>query len=401
MWTTLYEKVFLDGFHKPSYVVASLLLCDPVPTERELEDAIVRTLVHHPRLRSYVVSTLGVPTHFSLRSAEAWRSEVGLRVAKDNLHTLEERLLSTPMDPRSAFPLEMVYLPENRALVLKAHHAMIDATSGFSLLRDFGVALGNEIPKATKRPVERRLGLRAWVRGLRLKPRVPAVSLVTTYAPRFALRDEPVRYHEIVVDAAFARIAARARSRESTFSEYLASAVLSAMHDYSAARPGIVPERIGLMSARARSRAPESASFRADTCVVSLRSADLARAHAPATLRELRSVFHEPGHNDAALAALYLSRKVVGSVEKAQPQRFVHFTLSDLTGFGRKRSLSLGPLQVNDLRVLASPTSYDHAGMLVTRAGDRLRLVVVSHEGALDQKEILSRTLMHLGENER
>ena len=101
MMTTLYEKLFIDGFQKPSYVVATVLLAH-APDPAAIELAARRTLVCHPRLRSVVRMRFGVPFELVPRP---WS---GARVHDSaDLRALEERLLSTPLDSIRDSPLEV------------------------------------------------------------------------------------------------------------------------------------------------------------------------------------------------------------------------------------------------------------------------------------------------------
>ncbi len=402
MLTSLYEKVFLDGFEKPSYVVATIPLGEEV-APAALAAAIEGTLERHARLRGRVVDVLGVPALIVPRSPGEWSASGGLRVLDDaDVHALEEDLLTRDLDPRQTFPLEVILVRRAGVLVVKVHHAMIDAVSGFGVLEDFVRAVraagerGARARRGGGRPRSPWQRARSWLEGAQLRPRLPGVSLLTDYQPRLPLRREPVRYREVVIEGGHGRVGGRARERGATFSEFFASALLSAMADYNRSlRPADVPPRLGLMFARARLRAGDAdAGFRADTCVVSCPTAQLASAHHPDTLADLRRATRQTGHNDVALLALYAARKLGRRSDAGAPperQRSLLFTLSDLTGLGRGAGGA-------GLRVLASPTSYDHAGLLVSRDGGALRLTVVAHEGALDAASLLSLTLQHLGE---
>lgn len=402
MLTTLYEKVFIDGFHKPSYVVATLALArplDPIALTR----AIVSTLERHPRLRSLTREWLGVPVALVPRPAEEWPARGGLRVLESaDLHALEERLLGTPLDLRSAMPLEVHLVGDPLALVVKVHHAVIDATSGFALLHDF-VGIVDGVTPAPRRPraaLSRARRALDWVARAQLRPRVPDVSVTASYQPAHALEHEPVTYTERVIRGAHPRMVHSARLRGATFFELVASALLSAMSDYNTTRASSPPRDVGLMFARARPRSRQGdVSFGADTCVVSMPAARLAVPHHPATLAELRRAARDPRHNDLALAALYATRKVQGRAREPKAQTALGFTLSDLTAFGRTTKRPSGALRATDVRVLASPTSFDHAGMLVSRFGDDLRLALVAHRGAVDADALLSSTLEHLEES--
>jgi len=398
MRTTLYEKVFIDGFHKPSYVVATLAL-ERAQDERELERAIERTLERHPRLRSLVRERCGVPVALVPRPASEWATRGGLRVlAAADLHALEETLLSTPLDLRTAMPLEVYLVGDPPSLVVKVHHAVIDATSGFALLHDFACIADGLVPgERPLRAAPRWRRTLDWVQRAQLRPRIPNAGVIASYHPAAMLEHEPVVYTERVIPSAYGRIAQRARLRGATFFELLASALLSAMSAYNAGRSPSPPPDVGLMFARARPRSrPRDASFSADTCVVSFPAARLATPHDRATLAELRRCVRDDRHNDLALGALYLTRKVRGPSRTPSSQRAIHFTLSDVTAFGRTAGRERGGLAVTDVRVLASPTSFDHAGMLVSRCGDDLRLSVVGHRGAVDANALLSTTLEHL-----
>lgn len=401
MRTTLYEKVFIDGFHKPSYVVATLAL-ERAPAERDLAVAAVRTLERHPRLRSLVRTRLGVPVALVPRPAHEWLERGGLHVlATADMHALEEKLLSAPLDLRRSMPLELYLVREPASLVVKVHHAVIDATSGFTLLHDFARIVAGLAPIDRTRPAPdpwRRTI--EWITRMQLRPRLPEVSVVASYHPAAMLDHEPVVYTQRVIPGGFARITERGRSRGATFSELVASSLLSAMHRYNADRSPSPPAKLGLMFARARPRSRHrEASFSADTGVVSIPAARLGVLHDPATLRELRHAARDSRHNDLALAALYVTRKLYGKSRAPSEQRAVHLTLSDVTAFGRASSRTESGLAVTDMRVLASPTSFDHAGMLVSRFADDLRLALVAHRGAVDAEALLAATLTNLEES--
>ena len=405
MRTTLYEKMFIDGFEKPSYVVATLLLERPLP-ERELAPAITATLARHPRLRSTVAMRFGVPLALSPRPADAWLEHPGLRrLEHADIHALEEDLLGAPLDLRSSLPLEVYAVAEPPALIVKIHHAMIDASSGFAVLHDFTQLLEGRSPRdRTRRPPPGRARTFArWAARARLAPRLPGIGVTSRYRPVAPLDQERVGYGERVLRGANEVLTRRARTLGATFFELVASAVLSAMHAYNARSPS-PPERVGLMFARARARTSADASFRADTRAVSMPAALLRTAHHPLTLRELRRAATDPGHDDLALAALYLARKlrrpstIAGAI--AREHEGLVFTLSDLTSFGRTvpRGSASAVLAIRDMRVLASPTSFDHAGMLVSRVGDDVRLSLVAHRGAVDADVLLDATLARLEE---
>jgi hypothetical protein len=154
------------------------------------------------------------------------------------------------------------------------------------------------------------------------------------------------------------------------------------------------------MFARAEPRrAGKKASFRADTCVVSLPAEQLDQLHHPSTLGQLRAAARDPHHNDLALALLYATRRLSRSPSMPGEQNALHFTLSDVTSFGRGLGREGSGLTIRDLRVLASPTSFDHAGMLVSRFGGDVRLSLVAHRGALEFEALFSQLLANLEES--
>jgi hypothetical protein len=404
MRTTLYEKVFIDGFHKPSYVVASIAL-ERMPTKAELERALLATIESHPRLRSLVRTRLGVPIALEPRSPREWLERGGLTFDDaPDVRALEERLLSTPLDLRRTMPLEVHVRRAPPAIVIRIHHAVIDASSGFAVMDDFARCLAGLGPSSRSRarrpraitPIRR---ARQWLARANLRPRLPGVSVVTRYTPRTGLEEEPVVYVERVLASAHARIVRLARRHGASLSELVASALLSGMHAYNAGRSSEPPDEIGLMFARARPRlAHRDAAFRADTCVVSMPRSLLSSPHHPATLAELRRRANEATHNDLALGSLYASRKLLGRSRAPREQHGLHFTLSDLSSFGRGLARARAGLPITGVRVLASPTSFDHAGMIVSRFGEDLRLSVIAHRGALDADALLSATVRHLEE---
>lgn len=397
MQTSLYEKVFIDGFQKASYVVATLALAEP-PSRRELEGPLERCLERHPRLRSFARFALGVPVALNVRPPREWFDRGGLQLhARADLHALEERLLTDHVELRDSMPLEIHLVADPPALVLKVHHAFIDATSGFGLLQDFARAIEGAAP--ARRDPPRPLAwadVKDWAARVQLRPRIPEISVTTSYMPAEDLDREPVVFEERVLAGSFAAISERAKQGGSTFSEVLASAVFSAMHQYNLDR-GDAPAELGLMLARARPRSKQrDASYTSDTCVVTVPSAKLARLHHPDTLATLRAIARDRRHNDLALALLYASRKLKRRDTAPSLQQGLHFTLSDLTAFGRMVAKPSGQVAIRDLRVLASPTSFDHAGMLVSRLGDDVRLALISHRGALDSNALLDRTIERL-----
>ncbi|NOU31448.1 MAG: hypothetical protein HOO96_26415, partial [Polyangiaceae bacterium] len=369
MRTTLYEKVFIDGFHKPSYVVATLTL-DALPPADRLREAIERTLERHPRLRSLVRYRWGVPVELRPVRVSEWVERGGVQELPPGvLQAFEQRLLSTPLDMRWELPLEVYAASSPAQLVLKVHHAVFDATSGFGLLRDFAQALAGEAfaPRAARKSTPAKRAL-TWLRGVQLRPRVPAVSLLCDYQPQGPLPREPVVFLERSVP--HAQVARHARALGVTVSQLIASALLSAMNAYNSAHFEAPPEEVGMMFVRARpGLGAASASFRADTCVVSVPRRQIVRAHHPDTLAELQRAARATGHNDVALAALYLDRKIRGRDTRPSRQASLHVTLSDVTSFGRTLRPG-GILGLRDLRVRSSPTSFDHAGMMVSRFAD-------------------------------
>lgn len=403
MRTTLYEKVFIDGFHKASYVVATLALASP-PDGRALEEPLLRCLERHPRLRSLARFALGIPLSLDVRPPREWLSRGGLRThQRADLHALEQTLLTERMDLETQMPLEIHLVAEPAALVMKVHHAFIDATSGFGLLLDFACAAGGApFPRREAPPPASWAELKDWLARVQLRPRVPEISVTTSYMPSAHLESEPVVFEERVLAGSFDRISVAARRRGSTFSETTASAVLSAIHRYNTARRE-VPRETGLMLARARPRSKHrDVSYTSDTCVVTVPSANLGTLHHPETLAELRAIARDRRHNDLALSLLYASRKLGKRETQPTLQRGVAFTLSDLTAFGRLAGRAGGAMAIRDLRVLASPTSFDHAGMLLSRFGDDVRLSLISHRGALDGRALLDATveLLLLSQNE-
>lgn len=416
MRTTLYEKLFIDGFQKPSYVVATLAF-DRLPPTEALTDAIVGTLERHPRLRSIARTWLGVPVALDPRPAREWLARGGLRrLESADVHALEEALLGAPLDIRRALPLEIYAIARPATLVVKAHHAVIDAASGFGVLHDFTRLLAGHEPRRYVRPASdgargRRVldwpsGRRAleWASGVQLAPRVPGPGVVARYRPTHSLEHEPVVYTERLLAGTHERLARRARGHGATLFELVASALLSGMQRYNAARGSAdAPETVGLMFARApRGLRPPQASFRADTGIVAVPSALLATPHHRATLAELRRATRDRRHNDLALAALYAARKLKRPSRAPAEQTAICFTLSDLTAFGRSPRdfdpTSRSPA-IDAVRVLASPTSFDHAGMLVSRLRDDVRLSLVAHRGAVDADALLGATLACLSED--
>jgi len=377
--TSLYEKVFIDGFEKPSYVVATIAL--PRLPEN-LVESIKKTVELHPRLRSVIRFRFGVPTDLEPRPTSEWLEAGGGLTFVDHVASIpafEEQLLSTP----TRMPLAVHAIRGPRPhLVLKIHHAFIDASSGFKVLHDFArmsAGLSPAPPPSPSTRIRRQPRFRDWVRQAQLRPRLPSPSFATDFTPTLPLEQMPVVYVERIVRQA--PIARLARQHGATFSEIVTCALLSAMTAKT--------EKVGLMIAKARPRASTSeAAFRAETCVVDM---DRGRpAHDPSTLSTLRERMRDPRHNDVALAMLYAMRKLRPPTKGAvQNVRNIYFTLSDITAF--RSSLH------DDVRVLASPTSFDHAGMIVSRAGPHhVRFAVVAHRGALDGHGLLTSLFRNL-----
>jgi hypothetical protein len=403
MRTTLYEKMFIDGFQKPSYVVATLTL-DRALSDDVLDDAIVRTLEQHPRLRSRARTMLGVPVALDPQSSSTWRERGGIhRIDSADLHALEERLLGSPLDLRRSLPIEVHVVTRPAALVVKVHHAVIDAASGFGVLQAFARNLGGVEPRprtrARTRSPKRRSGLLHvldWAARIQLRPRLPGPGVSARYRPSAELEREPVTYVERMLPAAHGRLVDRARSLGATFFELVASAFLSGMARYNAVHHSArAPQAVGLMFARARSRGSSTvaqAAFRADTGTVSVPATRLVTPHHRETLAELRRASSDRRHNDLALAALYAARKMRRPSHLPAEQDAISFTLSDLTALG-KPMRATSALPISGVRVLASPTSFDHAGLLVSRFGDDVRLSLVAHRGAVDADALLGATL--------
>jgi hypothetical protein len=425
---------FMEGFSKPSYVVVTVCLDGVLPVElvrRALEQLVER----HPLLRSTVERCWGFPARFRHSAVSEWLAAGGIHVDDDfdldRLPELERRLLSTRIDVGREFPVHVCHLTGGSAgarrtvLVAKAHHAIVDAHTGRSLMADFAslcsaALTGTAAPplprRSTSRPAATGMQrLSGWLRGAELAPRVPAVSLVSDFTPRAPIERLPVEFRERLLTAGtWARISARASQRQLSASQAVCLALLRSMARYNEAastdRRLPAPEHIGLMFAQSRRFRREDRElpegFRADTHVLRLprswlsspERSECAEAYVRRELRPQRGK-----HNDLALGALVIGRRlrrvVPTSAREAPAARVpaVHFTLSDLTaGATRIPALSLGGMQVASMRYLVSPVAAAHAGLLVQRYADQVRLSVIYHAGAIDADALLDHLLLEL-----
>lgn len=453
--TSLYAKVFIDGFSKPSCIVLTSVLSGRMPAA--LGVSTFESLVEdNPPLRSRVErSRLGVPTHFRRCSTAAWRAAGSISVHEPfdlaGLGAFERGLLGTRLDPEKEFPFQVWILQGEEAgrpvsaVVIKAHHAIVDAHAGKRLLLEYvtrwraamaeGVNAGErararangalpkrEVEAAVKAPWQQ-VAARArraweWARAADLSGRVPDVSLLSSYRPTGALYDLAVTFEERVLpEALFERVRTAAARRDLTFSHALCISLLRAMRRYNQDEVARAPQRslpdaMGLMIAVTRRWPREAAGavrFEADTRMLSVPDSMFAPARAAeleALVRDAHAV-RRGGHNDVSLALLYASRRVErlatklrGKPRALDPVPHVHFTLSDLTGGALRlrgaielplpgAAPATPPLRVETLRTLVSPFAPAHAGLIATVYGGRLRLTLLHHEGAVRGDDLL------------
>jgi len=422
--TTLYSKLFINGFAKPSYVVFSART--PARLEADaLRTGLRRVLERHPMLRARVeMSWLGVPRRFKVAEVGEWWSGGGLTVMEDGTTPadLEVHLMRTPMDLARDFPFR-VWIRRDASgagstLHAKLHHAVVDGHSGRQILMDLlgaGVqaARAPDAPGATQ-PVWRRAA--QWLRGTRLG-RLPQVSLLSRFTPEGPTDALVVEAAERLFPADWlARQRARARERGLTFPQALCVALLQSFDTCNrrlrAAHDGLaLPKTLGLMVAvsqrRHRGERGPSQGFDAETRLVTvpgrLAEPDQGRSLADYVRRVLRE--RRVRHNHVSLAAMYVRRRAsalwsattAGAV--AAPRGAVHLTYSDLTGlatrFDRPLQLDRG-LRLEGPRILVTPVAADHTVLLVYCVPEGVRLSLTYHRGALDGSALLDDVLAHL-----
>jgi hypothetical protein len=437
--TNLYAKVFIDGFSKPSYVVFTIHL-NAVIAADVVRRAALTLVERHPLLRSKVErSWLGVPVRFRHFSPSAWLSEGSLHIEDgfdfSRLHAFEEELLSTPLDPVARFPFQGWLLNGEidgrpaSTIVAKAHHAIVDASSGKILMLSFAEACREALggaarpaPSPAARPTAPAEGeltplkrASQWLKAAELAPRVPAVSVLADFKPSAPTPELRVSFRERAVPVAeLDRIRDRAAAARLTSSQLLCAALFRAMHAYNRAeverRPGVaLPGALGLMIAVSRRWAARGAThtqkvgFEADTRLLRVPAPIL---DAPAREPELFAIVREGlglrrgGHNDVALGLLYASRWVESRIARVrgvgpkvpEPVSEIHLTLSDLTGGATRlpRAMDLTPdLRVESVRYLVSPVAPAHGGLIVSVSGAEVRFTLLYHEGALRADALL------------
>jgi hypothetical protein len=440
--TSLYAKLFINGFSKPSYIVVTVELSGRADAAA-LRAALREVLARHPLLCARAEFAASIPMRFVHHAPERWLDEGGLEVRDaappDAIPALQRRALAEPMDLERDGPLRVWLLhvgsgEEARSVVVvKVHHAVVDAYSGRLAVLEAAAAYRRHAasvvapvagaPRGARpsdqSPFKRLAGdpggalARAfrWLRTARLRARVPEASVVAHVAPRGPIEAHPVAYGERILAAgALGRVVAGASALGLTFPQAVCAAALRAMDTYNARESprlgAATPPRVGLQvaaSRRFRNAAERSASFAVDTVLVEAERALLAPERGHDLARRVRQALLAPGagHNELLLAAFYAARRARAAARRLglappwdpQPARAIHLLYSDGTSVATRlpQRLELSPgLAVTSLSYLASPVALDQ-GMLISFAyAGELRLSLVYHEGAIDGDALLS-----------
>ena len=249
--TSLYAKLFINGFSRPSYlvVVAELSGAVDVAIVREvLADCLEREV----RLRSLVeFSRLGVPVRFRHQPVARWFDAGCFQVVEGfdfaTLASFRRELLVAPMALDREFPLRVWVLRGDgrSALVVKVHHAVVDARTSRPILLRFVTryrarAAGRDLaPVPPPAPPLRREGAPAllhawrWLRSARLDARVPDVSLIAEPGLGAAATGAGVCCAERVLPAReLARVTDEAAQQGLTFPQHVCAATLRALGVY-------------------------------------------------------------------------------------------------------------------------------------------------------------------------
>lgn len=417
--TSLYAKLFINGFTRACHVVLVAELSS-APEPALVEAALRDVLEREPRLRSTVeMSRLGVPTRFVHHTVDHWLEAGGLRIVEGfdpaNLEAFRQEALAAPMDLRGELPVRVWLLrgTSGAAIVVKAHHAVIDArTSRPTLLRFVqryrAHAAGQAPPVATSGPRPARARLQwateawAWLRSARLDARVPEVSVLADPGgagagpphTRCAVRVLPIEE--------LSRLNAAAARAGVTFPQLVCAATLRAFGAYNARRVGDgrgAPPRVGLMVAASRrpsAARPADDAPSVDTILLSVDTALLAAERNAELQRHVRAALHRPDtrHNGVMLWAFYAARRLMAlrGIAPAAATDSVHVLYSDASSLATsfRRPLELTPgVTVERLHYVASPVAPDQA-MLVTYAyGSELRVALMHDDGVIRGDELL------------
>jgi len=418
--TSLYAKLFIHGFSKPSYASVTGRIAGA------LDDTILRQAgrdmaTRYPLLGAVVQWAGPIPVAFRTLPLEVafprgYRT-VDVGELDDDLPRRFVTQLAEPPPPDATLCRCWHVRGTHQgapasALALQVHHAIVDADSAKVLIGGFLTAYRARAqgqppvlpPRAPARPwlgSDGRLAAAArWLRTARLTAgRVPDTSLVADR--RF---DGPIDHQPIEVATLSLSSAERQAIRDAvqrrglTFGQASCAALMRAFARYNAARAATPPEHIGLMVAVSPRRADHTVDtaedFGADSRALELPHALLAdRARRGELLDAIRGAIRrgKDGHNGVLLALFYTSR-LVRPPRRAglRHVRRAHVVFSDFSG--SVTSFLTPPhggatpdaLALATLDVAVSPVALDQVNVLCARYLDTTTFRVVAHAGVVD-----------------
>ncbi len=384
--------MLIDGFTKPSVVVLRVgfsSAIDPAQFERSLEALLGRS----PRWKSRVRYRFGIPWTF----ASGTRPSVGERLEDDSeiaVSALVSRWLREVPSAREGPLFEVRLSRDARFAIVRIHHVLADGTGAVAMLRDFSAIYEGRPPILVRRRSvpSRARRLRAWVRRIDTHARFPADALSCDFVTTGSFSDLAVDWAHQDITESYRALRDSASRRGLTLSEWLIARLFRALEDYDA----VPREERGILVARAR--ASRDGRYAVDQVPLTVPAASL--RDSPALERLVATRLRSPPvHADVQLALLYAKRLVF------PPQRTghfhaknVHFTYSDLSHWDLAR---LGGPGIAGIDVVVSPSHPEHAGMLITRMGDRLKMTLVAHRGVVTLPRLGRALRERIGEDAR
>ncbi len=397
---TAYQRLFIEGFSRPSFIVIALAI-DGSVNDDAVRDGLRAVATAQPLFRSQPKRRVGIPTHFSSLDMEAWLALAPLRwgAEVEGVDAAAAAVLDAPDRIADGIPLEArVHRSRNGTVIVgRIHHAVADGHALRRLLPAFVSGYRGK-PTAHRSTTPSRVSLReraarglTWLASARLSAREAPPATATSSVPR----SDPQSWTPQVASHRLSSVAAsRWHDAGRHRIAVMLHALMLACRAYNQERNRGFAE-LGLMVATSRRgqrdyRKRDGAQV--DTRLLVLPDALLDRpaAFVAHVGRELSA--RDRGHHDLLVHLSYGMRRL-RKARWGAPLTGVQLVFSDVSSsaLSFRRGLALdADVAVNELCAYVTPTAIDAAAMLVSRYREQLTASLCWYDDAIDGAALLA-----------